>query len=222
MGQKETLIGKKYNKLTVLEYSYTKNGRRFWKCKCDCGNITIAPTYKLKNGSKKSCGCLLLKKGESNLKAIKHNKSKTRLYHILDNMKARCYNVNNKRYKNYGGRGIRICEEWLDKDNGFLNFYAWAMDNGYKEDLTIDRKDVNGNYEPDNCRWRSWKEQANNKTNNFYIEYHEEKHTLQEWSRILPINISWSLLRYRILKGWEIEKAFTYPVRRRHNEKTRN
>ena len=129
-------------------------------------------------------------------------------------MKTRCCNQKGRRYKDYGGRGIRICDEWK---NDFTSFYNWSIANGQKENLTLDRINVNGNYEPSNCRWVDWKKQQNNRRNNFIIEYNKTKHTLQEWSEILPINMSSSILRYRILNGWSIEKAFTTPVDRRKN-----
>lgn len=117
-------------------------------------------------------------------------------------MKKRCYNLKYKRYNDYGGRGIKICNEWL---NDFKVFYDWAMQNGYKDNLTIDRIDVNGNYEPSNCRWANIKTQANNKRNNRIIEYKGEFHTMSEWANIY--NINYKLLHSRLKKGWNIEKA---------------
>ena len=209
------LAGQKFNNFKVIEYAYTKNKRGYWKCKCLCGKIRNVETYKLKTGIIKSCGCLNMnKKGKENF-LFKHGLTDERLYSTWDNMKSRCYNIKNKRYKNYGGRGICVCKEWK---NNFLSFYNWAMENGYQDDLTIDRIDVNGDYEPNNCRWVTIKEQANNKTTNHIIEYKGEKHTLSEWSRLLPINISQTLLKYRLDKlNWSIEDTFTKPVRRFKN-----
>ena len=211
------LIGKKYNLLTVLEKAYVKNGKKYWKCLCDCGNISYRTTTDLVNNKIKSCGCKKKAKLPIRIKG-------TRLYSIWSGMKRRCNNATDREYKNYGGRGIKVCEEWNDSS---YNFYNWAINNGYRDDLTIDRIDVNGNYEPNNCRWTTWKEQENNRRNNDIIEYNGETHSLQEWTRILPINISQSVLWGRIHKyKWTIEKAFSTPIDRRKNrwksEKRRN
>lgn len=124
-----------------------------------------------------------------------------RLYKIYTGIKERCYNKNSKKYKNYGGRGIIICEEWLK----YKSFYEWAKSNGYKENLTIDRIDVNGNYEPQNCRWATMKEQANNKRNNFYIMYENQKYTLQELADKYKINRT--TLKCRLERGIPIKIA---------------
>ena len=208
MGFRENLKDKKFNKLTVIDFAYNKNGRTYWKCRCDCGNITIVEAYKLKIGHTKACGCL----GEYNRKylykhSIKHQMMNTRLYRIWQNMKRRCYTPSIDSYKYYGARGIKVCEEWLDKQNGFINFYNWAMANGYKDNLTIDRIDVNGNYGPNNCRWATVKEQANNKRNNLFIQYKGEKHTIAEWSKILKIKRE--TIRYRIKHNFPLEKVFS-------------
>lgn len=214
------LTGKKYNKLTAIKYSYSKNGKRYWECICDCGNIYYVAATKLKSGEIKSCGCIKYCNGINS----KHNKKGTRIYTIWSGMKRRCLKSTNKGYKNYGARGIKVCEEWK---NDFLSFYNWAIENGYEQNLTLDRINVNGNYEPSNCRWVTWKIQQNNRRNNDIIEYNGKKHSLQEWSEILPINISQAVLWSRIYKyNWSVERAFTTPVDRRKNrwknEKTRN
>ena len=150
------ITGKKFNKLTVIGfYEKSKNGAR-WLCECDCGNKTIVRGANLKNGSVKSCGCLV----HENKSNIKHGLSKTRIYSIYIKMKERCNNVNSKSYKDYGARGISVCEEW---ENNFIKFYEWAINNGYNDNLTIERINVNGNYEPNNCKWISKKEQNYNK-----------------------------------------------------------
>ena len=205
------LTGEKYGRLTVLNREpngKTHNTR--WKCQCECGNIVIVFGFSLKSKDTQSCGCLHKEK------STKHNMYGTRIYSILDGMKSRCYNKNSKRYKNYGGRGIRICDKWLDKEKGFINFYNWALKNGYRDDLTIDRIDVNGNYEPSNCRWITNSEQQNNKRNNHYILYNNEKHTLAEWSKIYKINES--TLDSRIRNGWDIEKSLTTPVQKKRKK----
>lgn len=140
----------------------------------------------------------------------KHYKSHTRIHNIWRKMKTRCFNKNDKIYKYYGGKGITVCPEWK---TDFMSFYDWAMSNGYTDDLTIDRIDVNGNYEPKNCRWTTMKVQANNTTRNRYITYKGETHTLSEWCDILGIDSG--LVRNRIYHyNWSIELAFTTPPKK--------
>lgn len=135
--------------------------------------------------------------------------SNSRLYRIWQNMKNRCYNSNVDRYDRYGGRGITVYEKWRDS---FEAFYKWAIDNGYSDKLSIDRKDVNGNYTPDNCRWISMDKQADNKSNSRIFEYNGEAHTVSEWSKIL--GISRDIIWNRIKRGWDIERVFTQPIRK--------
>ena len=159
------LTGQKFNNLTVLEFSHRKGTSYFWKCKCDCGKEVIVQYAHLRSGNTQSCGCLNRKlasiRAKENLqKTYQNNLSRTRLYRIWVGMKRRCYDEKSHNYKYYGQRGITICQEWL---NNFLVFHSWAVNNGYQEHLTIDRINVNGNYEPLNCRWATYKEQNNNK-----------------------------------------------------------
>lgn len=112
------------------------------------------------------------------------------IYNRWKHIKQRCYNPNDIGYKYYGGRGIKVCNEWLDKEKGFANFYNWSMQNGYREDLSIDRINNDGNYEPNNCRWTTRKVQNNNTRRLHIITYNNESHTLTEWSKILNINVT--------------------------------
>lgn len=196
------LTGQKFNKLTIIKQNgRNKRGEVLWLCQCECGNTKIAITSELKSGHVKSCGCI------NKERFTKHNKTHTRLYKIWDGMKARCYNKNKREYKWYGEKGIIICNEWL---SDFENFYNWAINNGYKDNLTIDRIDFNGNYEPSNCRWVTYKEQANNKSDNHLIEYNGEIHNITEWAYIK--NISRNTLTTRLERGWTIERALTTPA----------
>ena len=195
------ISGKRYGRLTVLSYAYSKNRTTFWNCKCDCGNETIIRKNSLTNGDTISCGCY--RKEHKHEYGFKHGKSHEKIYNSWAGMKSRCLSKNHSKYKNYGGRGITICEEWLD----FNNFYDWAILNGYKEGLSIDRINVNGNYEPHNCRWSDRKTQMNNKTNNRYIEYGGQIKTITEWASELGIKTE--TLRYRIfIANWDLKKAF--------------
>ena len=135
------------------------------------------------------------------------NNFNSRLHRIWNNMKQRCSNPNNDGYKYYGMRGVTVCKEWQE----FKPFYIWAMNNGYEDNLTIDRIDVNGNYEPSNCRWANKYTQANNTRQNRYIMFKNTTHTLKEWSVLL--NIPYGCLQQRLIRGWSIEKALTTPPR---------
>ena len=191
------LVGQKFGELTVIENAgYSCSGHtNLWICKCSCGNFTTVRGTNLKSHHTISCGC---KKG----KTI-HNKWNTRLYRIYQNMKQRCYNPKNKWYKNYGQRGITINKDWLDD---FMNFYNWAINNGYSEELTLDRINVNGNYEPDNCRWATKIQQQNNMRSNKFITYKNESHTIHEWERIFNLPSSYLRSRLRSNKFEDIIK----------------
>lgn len=208
MGKFIDLTGQKFGRLTVVKrVENDKQGRAKWLCKCDCGNIQIIQASKLRNGHSKSCGCLRIDTLTANAaKRHRHKLSNTKLYQVWANMKDRCLNPNCKNYKNYGGNGIKICAEWLISDN----FLEWAIANGYKEGLTIDRIDNNKGYSPDNCRWTTFAEQENNKSNNHFITYKDRKQTLQQWAD--ELKISRNTLLARINRDWTIERALTEEV----------
>lgn len=179
-----------------------------WLCRCDCGNTVIVLSDSLKSGNTSSCGCECRKGLE---KRTTHGKSHDRLYRIWQGMRNRCNLATNKYYKNYGGRGISVCTEWLDS---FENFYEWAMSNGYKENLTLDRKDNNGNYEPSNCQWKDRFYQMNHMRRNHLITYDGKTQTLTEWARevgMLPTTLDSRINRYH----WSVKDALTVPVRER-------
>lgn len=197
------ITGKKYNKLTVLSFYDIKDNKSRWLCQCECGNKKILFGKDIKNGNTKSCGCLLHQKkyNKETEKKIK------RLQHIYAQMKQRCYKENNHIYKYYGGRGIIIFKEWLENSQ---NFYNWALQNGYNNDLTIERINVNGNYEPSNCKWITKIQQGYNKTNSKLYTISNETKCLSEWCKIY--NINYFLVRRRLILGWDIEDALTKPI----------
>ena len=189
MGKCIDMTGQKFGRLTVIgrtENYITPKGTKFsqWICKCECGNTCTAKVSDLKYGKTKSCGCLHNELARQ--RRTKHSLSGTKLYMIWKAMKQRCSNSNNKDYPNYGGRGIKVCDEW---QNSFESFYTWAKNNGYSEELSIDRIDVNGNYEPNNCRWVSAKVQSNNTRCNHRIEFGGKSHTMSEWAEITGIKM---------------------------------
>ena len=199
------LMEMKFGKLTVVEEIH-KNKNLYWRCICECGNYTEVLPQHLKRHLIVSCGCY--RKSNSARLNYKHGSKNTRLYKTWIDMKDRCYNHSNFAYKNYGQRGICVCEEWI---NDFLSFQRWSLDNGYQDELSIDRIDVNGNYEPCNCRWVTALEQANNKRNNIRISYDGQIMTIAEWSRYLGIAYQTLYNRIHNLK-WDIERAFGTPV----------
>lgn len=204
------ITGQKFNRLTVIKFAYRgKDNRAYWECKCDCGNVAIVSGKNLRSGNTKSCGCYNLESISKRNKVIHrtHGETNTKLFHIWVGIKTRCHNPNTINYHNYGGKGISICEEW---DNSFESFRDWALSNGYKDGLQIDRIDFNGNYEPSNCRWCTAKEQQRNKSSNTMITYQGETHSIAEWADI--IGIKYDVLQKRIsVAKMPLEKAFEMP-----------
>lgn len=205
MGKIINLIGQKFGKLTVIKYDGANKKRKtsMWLCKCECGNEKVIATHDLRHGTI-SCGCL---SEENKIKfKAKYRKGvetkERRIRSIYQGMYRRCYKKESNRYKNYGARGIKIYKKWLED---YFEFEKWAMENGYKADLTIDRKDVTGDYEPSNCRWISNKRQQNNRTNNHFLEIDGVEHTIAEWSEIY--NIKQNTILYRLKRGWDVKKA---------------
>ena len=204
MPKFKDITGQKFGRLTALYKLHNNHKEKnYYLCVCDCGNLKEIRGTSLTSGDTKSCGCLRKEK------ITKHGLYNTRLHSIWNSMINRCYNKNRKSYLNYGERGITMCEEWR-KD--FMVFYDWAMNNGYKDNLTIDRIDIDGDYEPDNCRWVDYKTQARNKTNNRYYTIDGETHCLMEWCEMLNISYSKVIKRLDIC-NWSIEKALELRIK---------
>ena len=199
------LTGRKFGRLTVIEKSGKKDNRITWRCKCECGKEKIVPGAYLISGRTKSCGCLYAE-NRKKPKRITHGKTKTRIYREYRSMIVRCtQNYHNK--DAYYSRGISVCQEWNEKEVGFMRFFEWAINNGYSDDLTLDRIDVNGNYSPENCRWVTMKVQQNNRRDNIMIEYNGKTQTMKQWCEELGLN--YGMVRARKQRGWEVPELFS-------------
>lgn len=207
------LVGQKFNLLTVIaELPEKKKRNRQWLCQCDCGNTTVARSTVLINGYKRSCGCLKLVS-----RNYTHKQSKTRLYHTWQGIKKRCYNKNDASYPDYGGRGITMYDKWL-KD--FSCFAEWANSNGYTDELTIERIDVNGNYEPNNCKWITKSEQNANTRKTAYITYQGVTKPLRVFCK--EYNIKRDSIYSRMRGGKTCDEAFRDVVEHAPRKKCKN
>ena len=211
------LTGLQFGKLTVLgRLPHEPHKPLRWECQCDCGNIVYIKTANIYK--QRSCGCAGRETRKKNFldKAERFGSSKDRLYRVWLGMRYRCFYQKDKYYMDYGGRGITICDEWLGPE-GYTNFRLWAYQNGYDDtasfqQCTLDRIDVNGNYEPTNCRWVDIKSQANNKRNTPYYTIGDITKSLSEWCD--TFGVSHSLVSSRVRRGWDIERALTQPKRK--------
>jgi len=206
MSRVINLVGQRFGRLTVIEeVERTKGMHVAWLCKCDCGNESIVMGDNLRSGRTKSCGCLWLER------ITKHGLIHSIEHRTWHNMKCRCNDPNAQQYKNYGKRGIKICDRWLNKEHGFENFLA-DMGKRPSPKHSIDRINNNGDYEPENCRWTTRKVQANNTRCNHYITFHGRTQTMMQWAE--ELNISVSSLSARInTYGWSVEIALSKPIR---------
>jgi hypothetical protein len=210
------ITGQKFNRLTAMWPAGKSKCGVVWLCLCDCGKMVPIPAARMKNGTTMSCGCARVE-GYAKLSKSKtrhgHAKTKTGVksaeYLAWERMQGRCRQPASKDYKYYGGRGIRVCDRWLG-EHGFENFLA---DMGPKpKGLTLDRwPDVNGNYEPSNCRWATWKEQQNNKTDNHNITHEGKTMTLTQWAE--SSGLTYTQLHGRLDLGWSMEEALNTPIR---------
>lgn len=207
---KSNLVGQKFNRLLVLERVDSGKKMSYYQCLCDCGNYHIANGAAIKSGHIKSCGCLQKEITSKNSKT--HGLSKTRLYRVWQGMISRCRNKNHDFYSSYGGRGIDVCEEWK---NDFNAFRKWSLENGYDEnarfsECTIDRIDNDGNYEPNNCRWISSKEQSINKRTTKMVEIEGEIKPLVVWAQEFGLHPA--TLKSRLKKGLLSKKELSKPL----------
>lgn len=200
--KKIDLMGQRFGKLVVIgEAPNTKYGQARWLCQCDCGGTTISTGNDLRNGHTTSCGCTRNEKIK-NLN-LRHGESNTRLYREWMDIRDRCSRPSDPDYDIYGGRGIKVCDEW---DKSYEAFRDWARANGYNDSLTIDRIDPNGDYEPSNCRWADEYVQAQNRRNAHLVEYHGETGCLDAMCRKLNVNSKTIRARMSNL-GYTFEEA---------------
>lgn len=206
-SEKNKIEGKKYNNLRVLSLfeirkrADSKRNRYYYLCECDCGNKIVVEKSKIISGHTKSCGCARKEFNEGQFqKKYDIDIKNEPLYDIWSSMKRRC---SNKRYKNYFGRGIKVCEEWI---KSFMSFYKWSLENGYKKGLSIDRIDNNGNYEPCNCRWATNKQQQRNKRNNHIIEVYGISGPVSEICE--KYNVNRNIVFYRLRKNMDFLDLF--------------
>lgn len=203
------LTGQRFGRLTVIERrGSSKDGQKLYFCECDCGGTKLVRSSDLRRGITRSCGCLQRECSSNKFKRLntRHGGCGTRLYGIWFDMRQRCSWEKSISWANYGGRGIRVCDEW---EADFVPFRDWALANGYRDDLTLDRIDVDGNYCPDNCRWANLDEQNNNKRSCIYVTIGGVTKSVTQWCREtgVPRHTAYS----RIRKGWEPERAVTEP-----------
>lgn len=191
---KNDLTGQRFGRLTVIGVDDRETRKTYFYCKCDCGKVKSIRSDSLLAGTIRSCGCLKAEQDRINLEANhKHKMSHTRSYEIWQGMKGRCYNPHDARYDRYGGRGIKVCEEWREN---FSAFYDWALANGYSDDLTIDRIDNDKDYTPENCRWADTKTQSRNRASNIKITIGNATKTLTEWCEIFELDYKTIVARY--------------------------
>jgi hypothetical protein len=199
MGRKVIdITGQKFGRLTAISIARKEDKIIYWKFLCDCGSEQIIASFPVRKGLTKSCGCIQIERNTI------HGMTGTRIHTIWNGMRERCKNKKANNYHNYGGRGIKVCDRWLD----FSNFYE---DMGNPPDgMSLDRKDNNGNYEPLNCRWATRKEQNNNTSVNRFLEFNGDRKTLSQWADTTGIRLGtiWS----RLKSGWSVERSLTTPL----------
>lgn len=200
------LKNKKFGRLTAIKFWGSKNGRSFWIVQCDCGKKVIKGTWNLVSGRTKSCGCLKLEIGKK-INFI-HGFGGTRFYHIWHGILKRCHNVNSESYLKYGGRGIKcLWNSFLEFKKDMYKSYLFHIKKHGEKDTTINRINNNGHYSKDNCKWSTFKEQAQNRKTSRLIYYKNRVQSLAAWAEELKINDS--TISFRLKNGWSIEKALS-------------
>ena len=209
MEHKKIPAGTIFNDWTVLDKPpFKKDGHWFYFCECICGNTKVIYSSYLKNNDTTKCKECYIKKMKANPPAYKDGGKYRRLRRSWTDMHSRCYNVNNTAYSRYGGRGLIVCQEWFS----FKTFKKWALSHNYNDKLTIERINNNGNYEPNNCKWTTYKEQNRNKRNNVHYEAFGKSKIIADWADddkcIVPESTLWN----RLKRGnWDIKHALTFP-----------
>ena len=209
MAHAVNLQGKKFGRITVIERGENaKNGTARWLCRCDCGNYKLVRNDKLRYGEVVSCGCYLKEKGRKQLTThgLLNELYGRELRKSLSAMKYRCNNPHCSQYKNYGARGIKVCEEW---ETSFAAFYQWAINHGYKKGLSIDRIDNNKGYSPDNCRWIPLVKQQRNKRNNRLVSFNGKTACVAEWCE--TTGLTHACIVSRLEHKWTVEETLTKP-----------
>lgn len=209
-GTKEDLSGRKFGRWTVIRYA----GHERWECQCECGTVFNVRRNSLVSGDSTTCKKCSPKYRRKS--SVPNKGTQTRLYKVYYSMHFRCENPKAQQYKNYGARGISVCPEWSG-EHGYENFREWAFQNGYdpkapRGQCTIDRIDVNGNYEPANCRWADAKVQNSNMRRNRLVTYKGETKTISQW--VEETGLTRSSLQYRMDAGWSVEDIFLTPLQR--------
>lgn len=222
MAKIKDMTGQVFGRWTVVGFSHMNDsGAAMWLCECECGIKRAVVGHSLRKGSSKSCGCLA---AELSVQATrghgKHNGRNDRLYGVWHNIKDRCYNPQSEYFYRYGGRGIKVCDEWR---SDYAAFREWAFANGYdptvpKGTKTLDRIDNNGDYSPENCAWHDMKQQSNNRSSNRLIEYNGVVHTATQWAEMIGVERHTILRRIDKL-GWDIGRAVTTPSQHTHSAK---
>lgn len=202
---KDYLIGLRFGKLIILSAEHKRDNSGYIRCmlqwKCDCGKVGESAAYQITGGKTRSCSCYRIQRTkESN---TKHGQSYNPIYQVWAGMWGRCNNPNDKFYHNYGGRGINICDEWKESKV----FFSWALKNGYVHGLELDRKNNDGDYCPDNCRFVTVKQNQRNKRNNRFIEFRGESKTVAEWCELM--NMKYYVVLRRLNRGWSADLALT-------------
>ena len=208
--QPENLLGQRFGRLVVIAPAARVGIKRDarWLCRCDCGAEKAVGAACLKSGRARSCSCL--RREVTAKRMTVHGDSRVGkrepLYGVWAGILRRCNNPHDGTYERYGARGIRVCERWLSYEN-----FKADMGPTYRRGLSIERNDNNGNYQPENCRWATRKEQCRNRRSSFFIEYRGERRTVVEWGEILGVR--WARIHARIKAGWPVERAMTQPPR---------